>query len=89
MFGILLQHLFLCYMQQLSTVDNGIFLYGWCEYHFVSELNNEYFTTQVFKNILVVKSYVAVCNFKTVLWVDMSYTAVCFNYFLSIAIFRT
>jgi len=31
-------------LQQVCTVDNGIFLYGWCEHHFVSELNNEYFT---------------------------------------------
>ena len=26
------------------------FLYGWCEYLFVSELNNAYFTRQIFQN---------------------------------------
>jgi len=25
-------------LQQLYTVDNGIFLYNWCEHRFVSEL---------------------------------------------------
>jgi len=41
MYGILLQH-------QLCTVDNGIFLCGWHEHLFVGELNNEYFTRQIF-----------------------------------------
>jgi len=59
-------------LQQLCTVSHGIFLYGWCEHLFVSELNNAYLTSQYFK---------AIC------WVAKSYTAVCFNYFLNMAIF--
>ena len=35
-------------LQQLCTVDSGIFLYGWCERLFRSELNNEYFTRHIF-----------------------------------------
>jgi len=35
-------------LQQLCTVDNGIFLYGWCERLFLSELNYEYFATEIF-----------------------------------------
>jgi len=38
-------------IQQLYTVDNETFLYGWCEHHFVSELNNEYFSRQIFKTV--------------------------------------
>jgi len=38
MYGILLQHLF----------DNGIFLYGRFERLFATELNNKYFTRQIF-----------------------------------------
>ena len=37
-------------LQQLCTVDNGIFLYGWCEHHFVSELKmNIFFQTNIVK----------------------------------------
>jgi len=50
MYAFLLQHLFLM-IQQLYTVDNETFLYGWCEHHFVSELNNEYFSRQIFKTV--------------------------------------
>jgi len=28
------------------------FFFGWCKHLFVSELNNEYFTRQIFKNSL-------------------------------------
>jgi len=49
MYSIVLQHLFLCYTS-FFTVNSGIFLYGWCEHHFVSELNNEYFTRKIFSN---------------------------------------
>ena len=48
------------------------FLYGWCEHLFVNELNNEYLPDKYFK---------------TVFWVAKSSMAVCFNYFLSMAIF--
>jgi len=34
-------------LQHLCTVDNWI-LYGWCEHRFVRELNNAYFTRQIF-----------------------------------------
>jgi len=43
MYGILLQHLFLCYSSCVQSKWD--FLYGWCEHLFVSELNNEYFKT--------------------------------------------
>jgi len=36
-------------LQQLRTVSHRS-LYGWCEHLFVSELNNAFFTSQVFKN---------------------------------------
>jgi len=35
-------------LQQLCTVDNGIFLYGRCERLFVTDLTNKYFTRQIF-----------------------------------------
>jgi len=46
MYGILLQRLFLCYSSCVQSIMG--FLYGWYEHHFVSELNNEYFTIQIF-----------------------------------------
>jgi len=40
-------------LQQLCTVQSIMgFLYGWCEHLFVGELNNEYFTTQIFKTVI-------------------------------------
>jgi len=40
-------------LQQLCTVDNGIFLYGWCEHHFVSELKmNIFFQKNIVKQFL-------------------------------------
>ena len=65
---------FFSFLQKLCTVDNWIFLHGWCKHHFVNELNNEYFAKQYFE---------------TVFWIVKSYVAVCSNYFLSIAIFWT
>ena len=50
-------------LQQLCTVDNGIFNMAGVNIFFVSELNNDYFTKY----------------FKTVSWVAKSYTAVCFS----------
>jgi len=47
--GILLR---LSLLQRLCTVQWDL-LYGWCEHLFVSELNNEYFTTQIFQNIFL------------------------------------
>jgi len=61
MYGILLQCLFLCYNS--CVVNNRIYLYGWCEHLFVSELHNEYFTRQIFKTVFwVAKSYTAICS---------------------------
>ena len=48
MYGILLQHLFLCYSSCVLSIMG--FLFGWCEYLFVGELNIEYFTRQIFQN---------------------------------------
>jgi len=42
MYGILLQHLFLCYSSCVQSIMG--FLIGWSEHLFVSELNNDYFT---------------------------------------------
>jgi len=39
------------FLWQLCTVDNGIFLYGWCKQLFVSELNNAYFSAVYFKTV--------------------------------------
>jgi len=46
MYGILLQHLCLCYSSYVQLIMG--FLYGWCEKHFVSEVNGEYVTRQIF-----------------------------------------
>jgi len=45
MHSILLQHFFL---RDSSCVQSiMVFLYGWCEHLFISELTNEYFTRQI------------------------------------------
>ena len=49
-------------------------IFIWCGHHFVCELNNEYFIRQIFSNSF---------------WVAKFYMAVCFKYFLSMAIFWT
>jgi len=41
MYGILLQRVFLCYNSCVQSIM------GFLKYHFVSELNNEYFTRQI------------------------------------------
>jgi len=71
MYGILLQHRFLCYSSCVQSVMG--FLYGRCERLFI--LN-------YIINILPDK-----CFKKSFFWVAKSYMAVCFNYFLSTAIF--
>jgi len=42
MYGILLQHFFLCYSSCVNSIMR--FLYGRCERLFATELNNKYFT---------------------------------------------
>jgi len=42
MYGILLQHLFLCHGSCVQSITG--FLYGRCERLFVTELTHEYFT---------------------------------------------
>jgi len=75
MYSILVTATSFSLLQELCCVQSITgFLYGWCKHYFVSELNNEYFTRQIYK---------------TVFWVAKSYRAVCFNYFLSTAIFWT
>ena len=49
MYGILLQHLFLCYTYSSPLESIMGFLYGRCERLFATELNNKYFTRQIFK----------------------------------------
>jgi len=71
MYGILLQHFFLCYSSGVQSIMR--FLYGQCERLFVTELKNKHFTRQMFQ-----KSFFSVAK---------SYVAVCFNYFLRMAIF--
>jgi len=50
MYGILLQRVF-SLLQQLCTVDNGIFLYGWCERHFVPDLKMNILPDKYFKTV--------------------------------------
>jgi len=47
MYGILLQRRFLCYSSCVQSVMG--FLCGLCQHLFVSELNNDYFTRQIFQ----------------------------------------
>jgi len=46
MYGILLQHPFLCYSSGVQLMMG--FLYGQREHLFVTELNNKHFTRQIF-----------------------------------------
>ena len=46
MYGILLQHPFLCYSSGIQSIIG--FLYGQRERLFVTELNNKHFTRQIF-----------------------------------------
>ena len=46
MYDILLQHLLLCYSSCVHSILD--FIYGRCEHPLVTELNNEYFTRQMF-----------------------------------------
>ena len=62
-------------LQQLCTVDNGISYVDDVNVYLSLKFNNKYFTTQT-------GAY-----FNRVFWVAKSYMAVCFNYFLSVAIF--
>jgi len=48
MYGILLRQLF--FVAAVCAVGHGIFLYGRCKQHFVSELNNAYFSSHLFSN---------------------------------------
>ena len=46
MYGILLQHVFLCFSSSVQSIM--VFLYGLREHLSVSELTKEYFTRQIF-----------------------------------------
>ena len=73
-YGILLQHIFLCYSSCVQSIMEC--LYGWCDPHFVSELNYEHFPDKYFKTVfrwLSLTRQFASVNFSALQFLEHTY----------------